>query len=46
VAARAAFLAAVVSSFGSGSLYPVDGGAATKRYPDLPKLMEGLDQAP
>jgi NAD(P)-dependent dehydrogenase (short-subunit alcohol dehydrogenase family) len=45
VAALAAFLASDESSFCSGSLYPVDGGAATKRYPDLPKAMEGLDQA-
>jgi NAD(P)-dependent dehydrogenase (short-subunit alcohol dehydrogenase family) len=44
VAALAAFLASDESSFCSGSLYPVDGGAATKRYPDLPKVMEGLDQ--
>ena len=36
VAAVAVFLAGDESTFVSGSLYPVDGGAATKRYPDLP----------
>jgi NAD(P)-dependent dehydrogenase (short-subunit alcohol dehydrogenase family) len=36
VAAVAAFLASTDASFVSGSCYSVDGGAATKRYPDLP----------
>jgi NAD(P)-dependent dehydrogenase (short-subunit alcohol dehydrogenase family) len=36
VAALATFLASDESSFVSGSLYAIDGGAATKRYPDLP----------
>jgi NAD(P)-dependent dehydrogenase (short-subunit alcohol dehydrogenase family) len=36
VAAVAAFLAADESSFVSAATYLVDGGAATKRYPDLP----------
>lgn len=36
VAAVAAFLASSDASFVSGSCYSVDGGAATKRYPDLP----------
>jgi NAD(P)-dependent dehydrogenase (short-subunit alcohol dehydrogenase family) len=36
VAALALFLASDESGFVSGSLYAVDGGAATKRYPDLP----------
>jgi 3-oxoacyl-[acyl-carrier protein] reductase len=36
IAALAAFLAADESSFVSAATYLVDGGAATKRYPDLP----------
>jgi NAD(P)-dependent dehydrogenase (short-subunit alcohol dehydrogenase family) len=36
VAALALFLASDESTFVSGSLYAVDGGATTKRYPDLP----------
>ena len=36
IADMAAFLAGDGSSFVSGGLFPVDGGAATKRYPDLP----------
>jgi NAD(P)-dependent dehydrogenase (short-subunit alcohol dehydrogenase family) len=36
VAAVAAFLASSDASFVSGSCYAVDGGASTKRYPDLP----------
>ncbi len=36
IAAMAAFLANDESSFASGSVFAVDGGAATKRYPDLP----------
>jgi NAD(P)-dependent dehydrogenase (short-subunit alcohol dehydrogenase family) len=36
IADMAAFLAGEGSTFVSGGLFPVDGGAATKRYPDLP----------
>jgi len=36
VAAMATFLASDDSSFVSGALFRVDGGASTKRYPDLP----------
>ena len=36
VASMASFLAGPESTFVSGSLFPVDGGASTKRYPDLP----------
>lgn len=36
VAAMAVFLAGPNSTFVSGSLHSVDGGASTKRYPDLP----------
>ncbi len=36
IAAMASFLADDESSFASGSVFAVDGGAATKRYPDLP----------
>lgn len=36
VADMAAFLAGDGSTFVSGSLFRVDGGASTKRYPDLP----------
>jgi len=36
VAGMAAFLASDDSSFVSGALFRVDGGASTKRYPDLP----------
>lgn len=36
VAALAVFLASDESTFVSGSLHSVDGGASTKRYPDLP----------
>ncbi len=36
VAAMAAFLASDDSSFVSGALFRVDGGASTRRYPDLP----------
>jgi NAD(P)-dependent dehydrogenase (short-subunit alcohol dehydrogenase family) len=36
VASMALFLASSDASFVSGSCFSVDGGAATKRYPDLP----------
>lgn len=36
IAAAAAYLAGPDSSFVSGSVLAVDGGASTKRYPDLP----------
>ncbi len=36
VANMAAFLAGPDSTYVSGSLFQVDGGASTKRYPDLP----------
>jgi NAD(P)-dependent dehydrogenase (short-subunit alcohol dehydrogenase family) len=36
VASMAAFLAGDGSGFVSGALFRVDGGASTKRYPDLP----------
>jgi len=37
IAATASFLAGPESTFISGSVLAVDGGASTKRYPDLPK---------
>ena len=36
IAGMAAFLASDDSSFVSGAMFRVDGGASTKRYPDLP----------
>lgn len=42
VAAMAVFLASDESTFVSGSLHSVDGGASTKRYPDLPAAIERL----
>lgn len=42
IANMAAFLAGDESTFVSGSLFPVDGGAATKRYPDLPAAFARL----
>lgn len=46
VAAMAAFLAGPESTFVSGSLFRVDGGASTKRYPDLPKAFARMGQPP
>lgn len=37
IAASAAFLAGTESTFISGTVLAVDGGASTKRYPDLPR---------
>jgi NAD(P)-dependent dehydrogenase (short-subunit alcohol dehydrogenase family) len=42
VASLAVFLASDESTFVSGSMYLVDGGASTKRYPDLPAAIERL----
>lgn len=42
VAALAVFLASDESAFVSGALYPIDGGASTKRYPDLPAAIERM----
>jgi NAD(P)-dependent dehydrogenase (short-subunit alcohol dehydrogenase family) len=42
VANMASFLAGPESTFVSGSLFPVDGGASTKRYPDLPAAFARL----
>jgi len=44
VAALALFLAADESTFVSGGLHLVDGGAALKRYPDLPGAMRRLTE--
>jgi len=43
VANLVAFLASDESSFISGSLHTVDGGASTKRYPDLPGAFSRLE---
>jgi len=43
IAGLALYLATDESSFVSGSLYPIDGGASTKRYPDLPGAFARLD---
>lgn len=42
VASMAAFLAGDDSAFVSGSMFRVDGGASTKRYPDLPSAFQRL----
>lgn len=42
IANMASFLAGDESTFVSGSLFPVDGGAGTKRYPDLPAAFARL----
>jgi len=43
IAGLALYLASDESSFVSGSLIPIDGGAATKRYPDLPGAFARLE---
>jgi NAD(P)-dependent dehydrogenase (short-subunit alcohol dehydrogenase family) len=45
VANVALFLASEESSFVSGSVYAVDGGAATRRYPDIPAAIARLGGA-
>jgi NAD(P)-dependent dehydrogenase (short-subunit alcohol dehydrogenase family) len=42
VADLVAFLVGPESTFISGSLHSVDGGASTKRYPDLPSAFRRL----
>lgn len=42
VAAMAVFLASDEATFVSGSLHSVDGGASTKRYPDIPAAVQRL----
>jgi NAD(P)-dependent dehydrogenase (short-subunit alcohol dehydrogenase family) len=42
IANMASFLAGDESTFVSGSMFSVDGGAATKRYPDLPAAFARL----
>ena len=42
IANMASFLAGDESTFVSGSLFPVDGGAGTKKYPDLPAAFARL----
>lgn len=42
VAAMAVFLAGDESTFVSGSVHSIDGGASTKRYPDLPGALARL----
>ena len=46
IASMASFLAGDESTFVSGSMFSVDGGAATKRYPDLPAAFARLSAAP
>ena len=46
VAAMAAFLAGDESRSVSGSLFRVDGGASTQRYPDLPAAFARLAAPP
>ena len=46
IANMASFLAGDQSTFVSGSMFSVDGGAATKRYPDLPAAFARLSAAP
>ncbi len=45
VAALAVFLASDESTFVSGATYAIDGGASTKRYPDLPGAIARLGTA-
>jgi NAD(P)-dependent dehydrogenase (short-subunit alcohol dehydrogenase family) len=42
VAGMAVYLASDESSFVSGSMLSIDGGASTKRYPDLPAAIDRL----
>jgi NAD(P)-dependent dehydrogenase (short-subunit alcohol dehydrogenase family) len=46
IANMASFLAGDESTFVSGSMFSVDGGAATKRYPDLPAAFARLTASP
>lgn len=46
VAALAVFLASEESSFMSAALVPLDGGATTKRYPDLPGAIARIQTRP
>ena len=47
VAAMAAFLASDDAKFVSAGFFSVDGGARTKRYPDLPaRIAEAMGEAP
>ena len=46
IADAAAFLAGPESTFVSGTLMSVDGGAHTKRYPDLPRAFARMLEQP
>ncbi len=44
IASMALFMASDDSSFVSAGFYSVDGGASTKRYPDLPRAFARLGE--